>query len=93
MADSIQKKLRIQIAIHAFAYEVMNDPLISDDKFDQLALLVDVNIPTDRGDLDTWFKEMYDPSTGAWIYNHPEYARIGILYQSCANYRSRINAK
>lgn len=69
-----QTKLRILLLMAAYAYEFEPDkePLCSDGEFDAACLMVDTSIATNRPHLDQWFKENFDPSTGAWIYNFPE---------------------
>lgn len=71
-----QTRIRIQLAKAAYAYEVLADPIMSDGDFDKLALEVDLNIKTRRPDLDKFFEEEFQPSTGSWIYRHPD---IGII--------------
>lgn len=67
-----QKKLRMQVAVWACAYEVFNRPLAPDSKFDDACKLIDVSTPTDRPDLDKWFIENFDEFTGMWVHGHPE---------------------
>lgn len=73
-------KNRIKVALAAAAYEIYDDPIITDAEFDKLAREIDLTIETDRPDLDKWFKDNFSSSTGMWIYKHPELNRIkGIL--------------
>lgn len=71
-----QKKLRIRVAIFAYAYEVLMESLIDDITYDDLAARIDTSIGTDRPDLDQWFKENYSEYTGSWVHKHPELSRI-----------------
>ncbi|NQZ19989.1 MAG: hypothetical protein HRT44_12145 [Bdellovibrionales bacterium] len=71
-----QKKLRIRLAVLSYAYEFLDQSLIPDPEYDELAKQVDTSIPTDRPDLDEWFKENYSEYTGSWVHRHPEIERI-----------------
>jgi hypothetical protein len=76
-----QRWLRIRLAIAAYAYEHRADSIMSDAVFDSLSQEVDVTIDTGNPRLDKFFREKFDPSTGAWIWNHPELRRITELYE------------
>jgi hypothetical protein len=77
-----QTRLRIRLSVYALAYEVHSDPLVSDSEFDSMARRVDLSIPTARPDLDQWFAENFNPSTGMWVLSHPEMGRLDEIYQS-----------
>lgn len=78
---SAQKKLRIRVAIFAHAYEYYSVSFIDDFEYDALAKAVDLSVPTDRPDLDEWFRENYQEYTGSWVGAHPELLNIdGIVY-------------
>jgi hypothetical protein len=53
---------------------------MTDGEYDSLSLQVDTSISTGNKTLDKFFKDSFDPSTGQWIYNHPELERIEQLY-------------
>ena len=72
--------LRIRLSIAAYAYEKCNDSIITDSEYDSLSLKVDTSIKTGNKKLDKFFKDNFDPSTGQWIYTHPELERIEQLY-------------
>ena len=74
--QQLQKRLRARLAVCAYAYEFMFTSLIHDSEYDRLSLEVDTSVGTDRPDLDRWFKENFDPSTGMWVQNHPDLARL-----------------
>lgn len=76
----MQKQLRIKLLIYAYAYECENDPLVSDAYFDKLCEDVDLEEATDRPDLDKWFKDNFDKSTGMWVRKFPELGRIKQIY-------------
>lgn len=74
-----QTWVRIKLAKAAYAYEILNNPIMSDDEFDKLALEVDLSIDTRRPDLDEFFRKEFSSSTGMWIYKHPDLNRIKFL--------------
>lgn len=76
-----ETRRRIRLAVAAWAYEVHDDPVMSDAEFDTLARSVDLSIGTDRPDLDEWFHENFDPSTGIWIHAHPEPEGLERIYR------------
>lgn len=76
----LETRARIQIAVAAYAYELVDRPLIDDATFDEAAKAIDLSIDTSRPDLDHWFRENFQPHTGQWIHNHPELAKIAALY-------------
>lgn len=75
-----EKRRRICVALWAYAYEIMDDPLVPDEMFDRICREIDIDIPTDRPNLDQWFREQFDPSTGMWIHRHPEMDGIRRIY-------------
>lgn len=75
-----QRKLRIALSLAAYAYEFQNDSIMSDGDYDALSLLVDPNVDTGAPDLDFFFSEEFDPSTGQWIRKHPELDQVERLY-------------
>lgn len=74
-------KRRIQVAVWAYAYEFMSDSLVSDHKFDQTCLEIDLSIKTGNKEMDQWFEENFDPSTGQWIWRHPNIMGIERIYR------------
>ena len=73
-----ERKKRIQASLWAYAYEVMDDPLVSDYKFDQTCREINPNIKTGR--LDDFFATEFSPYTGSWIHKHPEWLGIANIY-------------
>lgn len=71
---------RIRLSVYAYSYEFMNISLVDDGAFDRLALQIDTTIDTGRADLDAWFRQNFDPSTGSWIYCHPEINKIAAIF-------------
>jgi hypothetical protein len=62
---------RIKVAAAAYAYEVMNDPIISDAAYDALALKIRPEVKTGNDVLDNFFATKYNPNTGSWVHQHP----------------------
>lgn len=72
---------RIRLSVAAYAYEVKNTTTMSDAEFDEECRKVNLNACTSRPDLDWWFYNNFDPSTGVWIHKHPELDGIMNLYE------------
>lgn len=75
-----QRRLRIRLAVAAYAYEFDDTPIMSDEAFDRLSREVDVEEDTGAPDLDWFFLEEFDPSTGNWIHKHPELEQVKNKY-------------
>lgn len=73
--------LRIRLSIASFAYEKRNDSIMTDHEFDALSLEVNPKITTGNRRMDRFFKTKFDPSTGSWIWTHPEITKIEALYE------------
>lgn len=67
-----ETRKRVRLTVAAWAYEKHNDPIMSDAEYDQLALSIDLRKTTSRPDLDDWWRENFNPSTGMWVFRHPE---------------------
>jgi hypothetical protein len=72
MTDAVleERRRRIQLSMWAYAYEIANEPMVSDEVFDTTAAQSDTSITT--GHLDDWWRENFQPYTGNWVLNHPE---------------------
>lgn len=70
----VEKEIRnrIRLSVAAYAYEVHDDPIMSDHDFDQLALLIDTSVKTGNRKMDNFFKKHFATDTGMWIHNHPQ---------------------
>lgn len=77
----IETRRRIRIAVWAYAYEILNAPVVCDAQFDIECQLVDLRVETDRLDLDYWFHANFDPCTGQWIHIHPDLNKIAQLHR------------
>lgn len=71
---------RIKIAVAAYAYEVMDDPIMSDAEFDRLARAIRPSVMTGNFPCDMFFATAFDPSTGSWVRSHPGYGKLHGLY-------------
>lgn len=76
-----ETRKRIKLAVAAYAYEICNTPVLTDEQFDNLAKSVNLSVSTSRPDLDEWFRREFETDTGMWIWKHPELARIGEIYE------------
>ena len=75
-----QRRLRIRVSVAAYAYEYMNDSIMSDEEFDKLSLLIDPEISTGNRKLDNFFKKKFKPETGMWIRMHPDTQGLATIY-------------
>ena len=66
-----QTRLRIRVSVAAYAYEILNQPIMSDAEYDQLAQRIDSSKLTGNQQLDEFFRQRYQPHTGMWIHDHP----------------------
>jgi hypothetical protein len=82
-----ETRLRVRLTAWAYAYEFENDSLVSDAEFDAACREVDLTVRTARPDLDEWWIDNFDPSTGQWIHSHPELDRARNLYWRLKSYQ------
>lgn len=75
-----ERKLRIQLAVYAYAYEFDDTSLIDDHAFDQMCLRVNRSMSTGNEVLDQFFREVFQPHTGSWIHEHPDLHGVSRLY-------------
>lgn len=73
---------RIQVSLWAYAYEIGNRTLVDDATFDRVCLEINPEVSTGNPLMDKFFREEFDPSTGYWIYSHPEIEKIEALYEA-----------
>jgi len=78
---------RIKVAVWAYAYEMLDTPLVSDAMFDGLALTIRPRMDTsygcrDNSVIDEWFRKEFHPSTGNWIHKHPNLEGIVRYYKA-----------
>ena len=77
----LEVKRRIKLSIAAYAYEYLDESIMSDAEFDKMCLQVNLKIDTGNKKIDNYFKKHFDPSTGQWIRKHPEIKKIADLYE------------
>lgn len=63
-------KLRIDVAVAAYAYEFENVSLVDDAKFDAMCRAVRPELSTGNERLDTFFRDEFQPHTGQWVHKH-----------------------
>ena len=80
-AKEIETRRRIRLAVWAYAYEYRADSIVPDYVFDFESNMVDLNIRTDRPDLDIFFVIHFNSYTGSWIHYHPELPKIAQIYE------------
>lgn len=76
----IERRRRIRLSLWAYAYEVKNNPLVSDDIFDKEAYKVDLSMDTGNKKMDGWFRNNFVPWSGQWILKHPELDKLERIY-------------
>lgn len=77
----IETRRRVKLALWAYAYEFEQHSIVEDAVFDFESYMVDLNIETDRLDLDYWFRAEFIPDTGLWIHKHPDLDKIKNMYK------------
>lgn len=80
MTCCAETQRRIKVAVWAYAYEVMNDSIVSDAEFDAECALVDLSKTTSDSAMDRWFKNNFNPCTGMWVQNHPNKRGLHTYY-------------
>lgn len=80
----IERRNRIHVLLFAYAYEIKNVSLVSDERFDALCAQIDTSI--DTGKYDEWFRENFDPCTGLWVHAFPDRKGLDALYQRVKSY-------
>jgi hypothetical protein len=77
----LERRNRIRVSLFAYAYEIMDDPLIEDGEYDALSRRIDPKSQTGHAIMDRFFSEQFQPDTGMWIHQHPEWSGIASIYQ------------
>lgn len=86
-----ETRRRIRVAVAAWAYEVHDDPIISDAEFDALAREIDLNASTANSDMDDWFMQHFSPHTGQWVHQHPDTAGLERVYRALRRPKFNFN--
>jgi hypothetical protein len=75
-----QRRLRVQVSLWAYAYELEDNPIVSDAVFDSTARCIKPEVTTGHPVLDQFFKEHFKAYTGSWIHMHPELEKVSAIY-------------
>lgn len=75
-----EKRNRIRLSLAAYAYEILNHPILSDNKYDQLAKIINPMVLTNNIVLDVFFMGVFTPDSGIWIHQHPEPSKLANLF-------------
>jgi hypothetical protein len=76
---AIERRNRIRLAVAAYAYEVMDDPVMTDAAYDRLSRQISPNMVTGNVEMDVFFRQHFDPSTGAWVRKHPNKNALALI--------------
>ena len=76
----IEGRRRKSVSLWAFAYAVMNDPIVPDNVYDAVIKQVDLKAYTDDLSLDLWFEENYSTQHSRWIWTHPDFEELAEMY-------------
>ena len=77
----VETRNRIRCSVAAYAYEIMDDPIISDGDFDRLAYSIKPHVRTGNAGLDLFFAVVFQPHTGQWVRSHPDLAGLHRAYR------------
>lgn len=82
-SDEIDRETRnrIRLSLAAYGYEFKEESIMTDAEFDRLSRSIDLGVDTRRPDLDKFFREEFNHSTGMWIHKHPELNKIASIYE------------
>jgi hypothetical protein len=76
---------RIRVSVAAYAYEYLDQAIMSDADFDVLCKSINPALTTGNAKLDTFFRDCFSADTGMWIHKHPEKDKLKNI---CSNYFS-----
>jgi tRNA/tmRNA/rRNA uracil-C5-methylase (TrmA/RlmC/RlmD family) len=77
--EEIERRRRIRVSVWAYAYELLDVSLVSDEQFDRECRLVDPKVSTGHRRLDEFFRKHFADYTGQWVRLHPDQARLAAL--------------
>ncbi|MBB3910138.1 DNA ligase LigA-related protein [Sphingomonas desiccabilis] len=77
--QEVERRRRIRVAVWAYAYEVLDVSLVSDEVFDRECKLVDPKVSTGNRRLDAFFRKHFADYTGQWVHKHPDLPRLAQL--------------
>jgi hypothetical protein len=79
---SAEIRNRIRVAVAAYAYEIVGDPVMSDADYDELARSIRPEEATGNRQLDLFFRVYFEPDTGMWVHHHPDKPSLHRLYST-----------
>lgn len=82
IAFCAETRNRIRVSVAACAYEIEDDPIMTDAEFDSLCAQIDTTIATTRSVEDLFFLTEFEPHTGSWIHKHPDLPGIKRLFEN-----------
>lgn len=85
--EEVERRKRIKVCVAAFAYEILDRPVMSDGDYDTLAHSIDPRVMTGHPVFDEFFLTQFEPFTGAWVRQHPDIHSLRRLYER--HYRSQ----
>lgn len=71
-----ETRRRVHLCVATYAYEVADQPIMSDGQWDELAQKIDTRMGTGHPLLDEYFLTEFSPMTGLWIHDHPELEKV-----------------
>ena len=77
-----ETRRRIRVAVAAYAYEIENDPVMSDAEYDSLCREIDPDMATGNQPLDVFFMVHFEPDTGQWVHKHPDIPGLKRVYDT-----------
>lgn len=80
-AIEVETRRRIVLSVATYAYEVMDDQIMTDARWDMIAQQINPKLGTCHPIVDEFFASQFSPMTGMWIHNHPDLAGIKRLYE------------
>ncbi|UFS66933.1 hypothetical protein LO749_20785 [Paracoccus denitrificans] len=82
--EEIERRNRILLSVASWAYEMHDDAIMSDARFDALCLTIRPDVRTGNRKLDNFFRKHFDPSTGQWVHKHPDKRGLERAYRRLA---------
>jgi hypothetical protein len=86
-----ETKLRIDVAVAAYAYEFENRSIVDDATFDAMCAKVRPEIATGNDELDEFFRSRFQPHTGQWVHDHPDIAGLRRIYMTKTTDRAKFD--
>lgn len=80
-AIEVEVRLRIHLSVATYAYEIVDNSILSDTQWDRMAQQINPKLGTCHPIIDEFFASEFSPMTGMWIHNHPELDGIKRIYE------------